>query len=155
MDMVAFLVALVSWPLALLGCAFVVSGALGLVRLPDLYTRLHAASVTDTGGTLLIVLALLLHAIFTFADPMAAIKLLLIAGFTLFTAPTASHALAKTALLSGLVPVGADGRALADSSEAASRMARSRRPIAAPPDVQVGMQADTQTGDDATAGSDA
>ena len=49
-----FLVGLVAWPLAALGCLFVVSGAIGLVRLPDLYTRLHAASVTDTGGTLLI-----------------------------------------------------------------------------------------------------
>jgi len=124
-----FLLGLVSWPLAGLGCLFVVSGALGLVRMPDLYTRLHAASVTDTGGTLLIAAALLLHAIFTFADPMAAIKLVLIAGFTLFTAPTASHALAKTAMLVGQVPLDADGKPLLDSPEAASRLARSREPV--------------------------
>jgi len=122
-----FLVGLVAWPLAALGCLFVVSGAIGLVRLPDLYTRLHAASVTDTGGTLLIAAALLLHAVFTFADPMVAIKLVLIVGFTLFTAPTASHALAKTAMLVGQVPVDADGRPLLDSPGEASRLARSRR----------------------------
>lgn len=127
----SLLVHLVCWPLALIGCVFVVSGAIGLVRMPDLYTRLHTASVTDTGGTLLIVLALLVHAIFTFADPMAAIKLLLIAGFTLFTAPTASHALAKAALLSGCVPVDEGGKPLVDSAEAASMLARSRKAPAA------------------------
>ena len=121
------LLAALAWPLALLGSLFVVSGALGLVRLPDLYTRLHAASLTDTGGTILIVLAMLLHASLAYQSPMVAIKLVLILAFTLYTAPTASHALAKTALLSGHVPVGAPGEPdLLDSPEAARRIARSR-----------------------------
>lgn len=121
------LLGLAAWPLALAGCLFVVTGAIGLVRLPDLYTRLHAASLTDTGGTILIVGALLLHAVFDEASAMVAIKLVLILVFTLYTAPTASHALAKTALLSGLVPLGADRRPLLASSDEARRLARSRR----------------------------
>ena len=125
------LLAVLSWPLAAVGCLFVVTGAIGLVRLPDLYTRLHAASLTDTGGTILIVAAMLLHATFAYASPMVAIKLLFILAFTLYTAPTASHALAKTALLAGRVPVGADGAPLLDSPEAARRIARSRAEPAA------------------------
>jgi len=94
--------------------------------MPDLYTRLHAASLTDTGGTLLIGAALMLQALFVFDNNMAAIKLSLIMFFTLFTSPTSSHALAKTALLSGQVPVDADGNPLLESSEKASQLARSR-----------------------------
>lgn len=120
------LITLVSWPVALAGIVFMVAGAIGVVRLPDLYTRLHAASVTDTGATLLIGLVLLFHAVFVFGSAMAAIKMVLIVGFTLFTAPTASHVLAKTALLTGLVPLGRDGRGLLASSEEATQLARSR-----------------------------
>jgi len=93
-----WLIHLISWVLILVGCVFIVAGAIGLIRMPDLYTRLHAASVTDTGGAIFIVLGLLLQALFIFDNPMAAIKVVLVLFFTLFTAPTASHALAKTAL---------------------------------------------------------
>ena len=116
-----------AWPLALVGCLFVVTGAIGLVRMPDLYTRLHASSLTDTGGTILIVASLLVHAVVEYAgSPLVAIKLVLVLVFTLYTAPTASHALAKTALLSGLVPAGRDREPLLDSPAAARRIARSR-----------------------------
>ena len=124
--MMDWLVWLVSWALVRGGCLFIVAGGIGLVRLPDLYTRLHAASATDTGGAILLSLGLLMQAVFVFGSAMAAIKVVLILFFTLFTAPTASHALAKTALLSGQVPVGADGKPILDSPETASRMARSR-----------------------------
>ena len=120
------LIHLASWALTLVACVFIIAGAVGLVRLPDLYSRLHAASVTDTGGTIFLVAALALQAVFVFGDAMAAIKVVLIMFFTLFTSPTASHALAKTALLSGHVPVDRDGKPLLDSPEEASRMARSR-----------------------------
>lgn len=94
--------------------------------MPDLYTRLHAGSVTDTGGAIFIVLGLLLQAIFIFDNPMAAIKVLLVLAFTLFTAPTASHALAKTALLSGHVPKDENGDPILESPEMAQQIARSR-----------------------------
>ena len=121
-----WLVSLFSWALVLGGCVFVVAGGVGLVRLPDLYTRLHAASVTDTGGAILIGLGLFVQAALVFGNAVAALKVLLILFFTLFTAPTASHALAKTALLLGQVPLGADGKPVLDSPETAARLARSR-----------------------------
>lgn len=124
--MVDFLVQAVSWILILIACIFIVSGAVGLVRMPDLYTRLHASSLTDTGGTIVLSLALLLQALYTFDNSMAAIKVVLILFFTLFTSPTSSHALAKTALLCGQVPVDCDGKTLLNSSEEATRLARSR-----------------------------
>ena len=117
---------IVSWAFMLCGCFFIVSGAVGIIRMPDLYTRLHAASITDTGGAIFISMALIIQAVFVFGNTMAAIKVILILFFTLFTAPTASHALAKTALLSGLVPTDKKGKPLLDSSEEATQMARSR-----------------------------
>lgn len=108
------------------GCVFIVSGGIGLIRMPDLYTRLHAGSVTDTGGAIFIVLGLLLQALFVYDNPMAAIKVLLVLAFTLFTAPTASHALAKTALLSGHVPTDENGEPILESAEKAQKIARSR-----------------------------
>jgi len=116
----------VSWLLILTGCVFIVSGGIGLIRMPDLYTRLHAASVTDTGGSIFIVLGLLLQAVFVFENPMAAIKVVLVLFFTLFTSPTASHALAKTALLSGHIPTDENGEPILDSPEKAQMLARSR-----------------------------
>ena len=126
--MLDWVVWIASWALVLSGCAFIVSGSVGLVRLPDLYTRLHSASVTDTGGVILISAGLFLQALFTFGNVIAAVKVLLILFFTLFTAPTASHALAKTALLAGRVPLDARGRPILDSPETASRLAHSRPP---------------------------
>lgn len=120
------LIWLVSWALIATGCVFIVAGGIGLLRMPDLYTRLHAASVTDTGGAIFIVLGLLLQAIFVFENPMAAIKVVLVLFFTLFTSPTASHALAKTALLSGHVPTDEHGKPILDSPETAQLLARSR-----------------------------
>lgn len=124
--MIDWLIWGVSWILMLIGCVIVISGAVGLVRMPDLYTRLHAASLTDTGGAIVISLALFIQAVFVFGSAMAAIKVLLILFFTLFTSPTASHALAKTALLSGQVPTDADGKPILESPEKASLLARSR-----------------------------
>lgn len=124
--MIDWLVWGVSWILLLIGCTFVVTGAIGMIRMPDLYTRLHAASVTDTGGAIAISLALILQSVFVFGSAMAAIKVMLILFFTLFTSPTASHALAKTALLCGQVPLGVDGKPILDSPEEATLLARSR-----------------------------
>ncbi|MFK7996658.1 MAG: monovalent cation/H(+) antiporter subunit G [Granulosicoccus sp.] len=134
--MVDIPVLLLSWILMAVGCVFIVSGAVGLVRMPDLYTRLHASSLTDTGGTLAIGLALILQALFVFDNNMAAIKMTMIVFFTLFTSPTASHALAKTALLCGQAPVDVDGEPIVASAEEATQLARSR-----PTDYQHGQDA--------------
>lgn len=80
------------------GSVFVVTGSIGLVRLPYFFARLHAASVTDTMGAALVLAGMAVIAGFQ----MATIKLALILLFLVFTSPTATHALAKAALHGGL-----------------------------------------------------
>lgn len=89
-----------SWILLLAGGAFVFIGGLGALRLPNFYTRMHAASITDSMGTVLILGGIMLQGGLT----LATIKLVAILGFLLLTGPTASYALANAALLSGLKP---------------------------------------------------
>lgn len=83
----------------LLGAFFSLTGAFGLFRFPDFFTRVHAASVTDSIVTLLIVTGLMLRTDFD----LVTVKLLFIAIFLLLTGPTASHALAKSARHGGLL----------------------------------------------------
>lgn len=75
------------------GGVFAVIGAVGLLRMPDFYTRVHAASVIETLGAGLILAGLALQAGWTLATAKLAVLFLLI----LFASPTASHALAKAA----------------------------------------------------------
>ena len=82
------------------GAFFCLVGAIGLVRMPDFFTRMHAASVTETLGAGLMLFGLMLHAGLT----LVAVKLAMIGLLILFASPTASHALAKAAMLSGLKP---------------------------------------------------
>ncbi len=90
-----------SWILLGAGGIFCIIGALGLVRMPDFYTRMHAASVTDTLGAGLILTGLVIQAGFT----LIAVKLLIIGLLIFFTSPTATHALAKAALVRGVKPL--------------------------------------------------
>lgn len=89
-----------SWIFLVSGGLVLITGAIGMLRFPDFFTRLHAASVVDTLGCMLIVLGLLLQAGFT----IVSIKLVLIVIFILFTSPAAAHALAKSALHGQLKP---------------------------------------------------
>jgi multicomponent Na+:H+ antiporter subunit G len=84
--------------LIVIGAFFVLTAAVGLLRLPDLYTRMHAASKTGTLGAGLMMVAL---AVFTDDLP---IMTRAIAGvvFFMLTAPLASHLLAKAAYAAGL-----------------------------------------------------
>lgn len=97
----ATIIDLLSWGLLLAGCAFLVIGGIGVLRFPDIYTRLHAASLTDTAGSGLIVAGLMLQSGFS----LVTVKLLLILVFLFFTSPASAHALARTALASGREPV--------------------------------------------------
>ena len=83
------------------GSIFVLIGAFGLVRLPDFYTRLHAAGITDTLGAELILLALMFQA----GLSLVTVKLILISLFIFFTSPTATHAVANAARVMGLKPM--------------------------------------------------
>jgi multicomponent Na+:H+ antiporter subunit G len=89
-----------SWALILAGSLFTVAGALGLVRMPDVYTRMHAASVIDTLGAGLLFAGLMLQAGFG----MVSLKLLFILAIFFFTGPVATHALAQAALHAGIKP---------------------------------------------------
>ncbi len=100
-----------SWVLILSGSVFVIIGGIGLLRLPDFYTRIHAAGITDTLGAWLILIGLMLHEGFT----LNAAKLAMLLFFMLITSPLASHALAKAAFLRGLDPL--QGRDLVDRHE--------------------------------------
>jgi len=89
-----------SWLLLAGGSVFVLTGGIGALRLPDFYTRVHAAGLTDTLGTLLILAGVILQA----GLSLATVKLLAIMAFLLLTAPTAAYALANAARLGGLAP---------------------------------------------------
>jgi multicomponent Na+:H+ antiporter subunit G len=84
----------------LMGLFLVLAGSVGVIRLPDFFTRLHAAGVTDTLGAELILFALILQ-----SDNWQVIaKLMLVAFFLLITSPTATHAIAHAAWKGGEKP---------------------------------------------------
>ena len=76
------------------GVFFLLMGAMGLLRFPDFYTRMHAAGKSDTLGSLLVLTGL---AFYEGAD-LTAVKILIIALFIFVTSPTATHAMARAAL---------------------------------------------------------
>lgn len=95
------ILAVLSWACLLGGVFFMLVGGIGVLRMPDIYTRSHAAGITDTMGAMLILLGLMLQAGFT----LVTVKLIMILLFLLFTSPTASHALNHSAWASGLKPM--------------------------------------------------
>lgn len=97
----ALLVDVISWIFLVSGSFFCLTGAVGLLRFPEFFSRIHAASITDTLGASLILIGLMLQA----GLSMALAKLILILVFSLLAGTTASHAMAKAALKSGLRPL--------------------------------------------------
>lgn len=79
------------------GAFFTVVGCVGLVRMPDLFTRMHAASVTDTLGAGLLIAGMMVTA----GPTLVAAKLAMLALLIFFGSPTATHALARAALARG------------------------------------------------------
>ena len=99
--MIAILLDMVSWLCLLAGSFLGLTGAAGLFRFPDFYTRLHANSITETLCAGLILLGLALQA----NGAIMVIKLFLVFFVMAYTSPTAAHALAKTARQEKLEPV--------------------------------------------------
>lgn len=95
------LIDIASWMCLLAGGFFAMVGGLGLLRMPDFFTRMHAAGITDTVGAGLILAGLGLQAGFSLVTAKLAILGLLL----LFANPTATHALANAALVRGLKPL--------------------------------------------------
>lgn len=83
-----------AWVFILGGVFFTLTGALGILRFPDVFTRMHAAGMTDTMGAGMILVGLC----FQTAEAPVILRLLLILGFLWFTSPIATHSLAKAAL---------------------------------------------------------
>jgi multicomponent Na+:H+ antiporter subunit G len=95
-----FILNMISWSLIATGSIMLIIGAIGIVRLPDVFARMHAAGIIDTMGLGSIMLGLIFQAGFT----IVTIKLGLIVIFIMFTSPTATHALARASLLGGVNP---------------------------------------------------
>jgi multicomponent Na+:H+ antiporter subunit G len=100
-DGVTALVDALSWLLVLGGSFFTVVGALGLVRMPDVFTRMHAASVTDTLGVGLMLLGMSLQAGFN----LVTLKLGFLMALFFFIGPVVTHALAQACLHERIEPI--------------------------------------------------
>lgn len=92
---------ILSWILLISGIFFGLTGAIGLFRFPDFFSRVHAASITDSIAAILIISGLILQSDFG----LTAVKLIFIMLFLLVTSPTASHVLAKAARHGGMLSI--------------------------------------------------
>ena len=82
------------------GAFFLTVSTIGLLRLPDFYTRTHAVGKSETLGAILLLSGL---AFFNGLD-LSTVKILFIVIFVLIANPTATHAISQAALHSGLSP---------------------------------------------------
>ena len=96
-----------------LGSLAIITGALGLLRLGDVYQRMHGAGIVDTGGAGLILFGLLMIS----PEWQVSVRLALIGGLLIMTSPTATHAIARAASVSKVKPQVVDATA---DDEAAS-----------------------------------
>ena len=92
---------IISGLLLLAGSFFAVVGGIGIVRLPDFYTRLHGGGMTDTLGAGLVLIGLM----FQSGMSLTTAKLVMILAFLLICSPTSCHALAQSAVSEGLQPL--------------------------------------------------
>jgi len=103
----------VSWVLIVSGGFFTIVGAFGMWRFPDFWSRLHAASITESAGMILLLAGMSVQAGLT----LITVKLIIIGIFLFITGPTATHAVANAALVSGLRPTEAPGLSGAERQE--------------------------------------
>ena len=85
-----------------IGVVALLIGSLGLIKLPDVYCRIHAVGMIDTAGASFIILGMIIHQGFS----LVSFKLALIGVFLFFTSPIATHAVAQVAHKTGVKPVG-------------------------------------------------
>ena len=88
------------------GLVFFVGGAVGILRFPDFYSRLHPAGKLDTMGSLLMMLALALFNLhhFSLANLLTSVKIILIVVFVFISSPTAIHGIVDAGVRAGLAP---------------------------------------------------
>lgn len=95
------LLSVLTWSFLIIGSLFILIGGVGVLRLPDLFSRTHGAGLTDTVGAGFILVGLM----FESGLSAATIRLVFILFFLWYTSPLASYALAKAALDSGVKPL--------------------------------------------------
>jgi multicomponent Na+:H+ antiporter subunit G len=83
-----------------LGLVFIFFGTLGIIRFPDIYTRLQTSSKCDAAG----VVALLVGLILKEGLDSFSLRILIILVFLLLTNPVSSHAIARSAAIRGIKP---------------------------------------------------
>jgi multicomponent Na+:H+ antiporter subunit G len=103
--MTEWLTDLLAMPFLFAGGFFYLVGALGIMRMPDVFTRLHAASVSDTLGAGLLIIGMMIHAGPTLVTAKLAVILVILA----YTGPVATHAIARAARYAGIEPMIAKG----------------------------------------------
>ena len=91
---------IVTTVLLAIGCVISLTGSLGLLRMPDFYTRLHTAGKTDSLGQFVILVGL----VFVTNDVLIQMKLVMVGLILMIVAPTATHAITKAAHLHDLRP---------------------------------------------------
>jgi multicomponent Na+:H+ antiporter subunit G len=91
---------LIGGGLAAAGALLVLIGALGMLRFPDVYTRIHAASITDTGGATLMILGLGLIS----GLSAVTLKLGIVWVLVMLTSPVAANAISHAAFSAGHAP---------------------------------------------------
>ena len=84
------------------GSLSIIIGACGLIKLPDVFSRIHAAGMIDTGGTAFFLIGMILQAGWS----LITFKLILIGIFIFFTSPVTSHVTANLARQKNLMPLG-------------------------------------------------
>ena len=115
--MIATLLGFASWALIGAGTFFIIVGAVGILRMPDLFTRMHAVSVSETLGAGMLILGLMLQTSFDFVT----LKLGFVYLLFFFTGPVVAHALAQAALHEKIEPLLSEDRRAAPANEPSGR----------------------------------
>ena len=94
--------------IACMGCGFFffLSGAIGILRFPDFYSRLHPAGKLDSAGVLFMMTGMALYTLqeFTLGAVLTSLKIMLIVFFVFLTSPTATHAIIDAGFIAGMRP---------------------------------------------------
>ncbi len=98
--MFAEIIEVTGWIFMFFGAFFTFTGALGMLRMPDFYTRIHPAGLTDSLGVPLILIGVAIQSGFG----LYALKILFLIFFLFLTGPTTTHVIAKSAALTDLKP---------------------------------------------------
>ena len=100
--MIDYLVNIASIVSLIVGIIFIFIGSIGILRLPDVFSRIHAAGMIDTAGSAFVILGMILQSGFS----LITAKLVFIGIFIFFTSPITGHVTANLARKKGLIPIG-------------------------------------------------